>query len=39
MVDYGIVKPSNRILERGTPTVITSHNIETATTKIGRAHV
>lgn len=31
MVDYGIVKPSNRILERGTPTVITSHNIETAT--------
>lgn len=32
MVDYGIVKPSNRILERGTPTVITSHNIETATT-------
>lgn len=32
MVDYGIVKPSNRILERGTPTIITSHNIETATT-------
>ena len=31
MVDYGIVKPSNKILERGTPTVITSHNIETAT--------
>jgi hypothetical protein len=31
MVDYGIIKPSNRILERGTPTVITSHNIETAT--------
>lgn len=31
MVDTGIVKPSNRILERGTPTVITSLNIETAT--------
>lgn len=31
MVDYGIIKPSNKILERGAPTVITSHEIENAT--------